>query len=103
MKKVFFLVSTAIVLSFNCTSQGSYIVDDKDNTFVGLSGALGLFGIANQNNYGFQEMDYKAPFGLAGGMTIGKEWSRKHRLEVVSANDSHESEILQPRRKWAVR
>lgn len=83
MNKILVL-ALAMSLTFSLAAQeSSYLVNDKNHVFLGPLVQGNIIGIANQNNYGFSEMDYMIPFGFSAGVVLGKEWSRKDRLELA--------------------
>lgn len=47
---------------------------------IGIKGAVQLYGIVNQNNYGQKEMDYSVPFGFAGGLSFQYKFNARSYL-----------------------
>lgn len=83
MKQGLFSLCICLGVVSLCDAQStSYLTGKKSHDFYGVSAGLLVVGIANQNNYGLQEMAYSIPMGYSVGATIGKDWKRRHRLEV---------------------
>ena len=53
---------------------------------IGISGAFNGRAIANQNNYGFSELEYKPAFGGAYGLYAGIQFGGRHAFNVELNN-----------------
>lgn len=55
----------------------------KERTpYVGFGGALNLKVIANQNNYGYNELDYAFAPGYFAGLMVGMDFSNRYAIQV---------------------
>lgn len=50
--------------------------------YIGVGGAINIKAIANQNNYGYNELDYSFAPGYFGGFMIGVDISNRHAYQI---------------------
>jgi len=79
MKKLVCLLSFAAIIG-NANAQKGTI--DQTGIHFGLQGGFNSVWILNQNNYGFQELDYSRTFGFATGLAIGYNFENNFGVQV---------------------
>lgn len=79
MKKVLSLLSFVALLGTANAQKG---VVDVVGLHLGLQGGFNSTWILNQNNYGFQELDYTRTFGFATGLAIGYNFTNTMGIQI---------------------
>jgi hypothetical protein len=78
--KSFYLCLIFIASSFMLSAQIG--IQKKKSPYIGVAGALNLKVIANQNNYGYNELDYAFAPGYYGGFVFGVDVGNRFALQI---------------------
>ena len=79
MHKFLFTLSL-LFATISMVGQGVY--NSNKDIYIGVAGAVNLKAIANQNNYGYNELDYAFAPGFHGGFVIGLDVSNRYGFQV---------------------
>lgn len=79
MKKLVFLSSFLALFSVVNAQKG---VINQTGLHVGLQGGFNSVWILNQNNYGFQELDYRRTFGYSTGLALGYNFKNELGVQI---------------------
>jgi len=74
------LILGSILLALPLVGIGQVTSPNRPAIAIGLKLSAQAAGIANQNNYGQNEMDYQANYSYGGGVTAAWHYSRKNSL-----------------------
>ena len=79
MKKLLLLLSFAAMIGTANAQKG---VIDVTGMHIGLQGGFNSVWILNQNNYGFQELEYARTFGFSTGLALGYNFKNNMGVQV---------------------
>ena len=79
MKKLLLLLSFAAMIGTANAQKG---VIEVTGMHIGLQGGFNSVWILNQNNYGFQELEYARTFGFSTGLALGYNFKNNMGVQV---------------------
>lgn len=79
MKKLLLLLSFAAMIGTANAQKGAI---DVTGMHIGLQGGFNSVWILNQNNYGFQELEYARSFGYSTGLALGYNFKNNMGVQV---------------------